>query len=130
MKAEDENVAIGRKLFDAFASGDLDTARALCAEGFRGQQNGGKAMDVASLLRFTAAVRAAVPDFRYEDALCEPTPTGFVEEHVVRGTLPDGSALAIHACVVGEVQGGRITALREYLDSGAAAGLIAALSPG
>ena len=51
-----------------------------------------------------------------------------VEEHRVCGTLPDGSNLDLAACVVADVRDGRICALREYMDTAAAAGLVAALS--
>lgn len=56
------------------------------------------------------------------------TATGFVDEHSVRGILPDGSQLDVAVCVVADVRDGKVTGIREYLDTGAAAGLIAALS--
>lgn len=58
----------------------------------------------------------------------ETTTVGFVEEHSVRGLLPDGSKLDMAVCVVADVRDGRVCDLREYLDVSAASGLIAALS--
>ncbi|RZV35141.1 MAG: nuclear transport factor 2 family protein [Sphingomonadaceae bacterium] len=124
-----DHVVLAARLFAAFESGDLDAARDLCAPGFRGTQNGGPAMDLETLLKFSAAVSAAVEDFRYEAAVREATATGFVEEHAVRGTLPDGSQLDLAVCVVGDVRNGKISALREYLDSARAAGLLEAIRP-
>lgn len=63
----------------------------------------------------------------YADAIRSATATGFVEEHAVRGTLPDGSRLDLPVCVVADVVDGKKTNLREYFDTGAAAGLIRAL---
>ncbi|MEM7780598.1 MAG: nuclear transport factor 2 family protein [Pseudomonadota bacterium] len=123
-----DNTRIARDLFDAFQSGDLEAAGALLSDDFSGSQNGGPAMNKPTVLGFSGAVKAAVPDFRYEDCVCEATPTGFVEEHTVRGTLPDGKQLNLRLCVVGTVQGGQITAIREYLDSAGAAGLAKALA--
>lgn len=123
-----DNTAIAREMFDAFQAGDIDAARAILADDFTGSQNGGPAMDRASLLGFLGAVKAAVPDFRYEEIVCAATSDGFVEEHNVRGTLPDGEALDLRLCVVGRVEGGKVTALREYLDSAGAAGLAKALA--
>ena len=127
---EHRHCRIARALFDAFETGALDRAADLLAPDFRGFQNGGEPLDAAALLRFTAAVRDRVPYFRYEEIVCRATANGFVEEHVVRGTLPGGAQLAIFACVVGEIRGEQIVELREYLDARAAAGLVAALSPG
>lgn len=122
-----ENSVICEKLFEAFANGDADGVRELCSADSETVQNGGTTMDLETLLHFTFSVLEVVKDFRYEDAIRSTTETGFVEEHRVRGTLPDGSEMNLYACVVGEVEDGKITKLREYVDSAAAAGLITAL---
>ncbi|MBK81699.1 MAG: hypothetical protein CMQ43_12400 [Gammaproteobacteria bacterium] len=115
------------QLFAAFENADADAVRALCAPDFSGRQNLGPSMNLDNLIRFSLAVSGVVPDFRYEDRVVTATESGFVEEHMVCGTLPDGSALRLAACVVAEVQDGRIASLREYLDTAAAAGLLKAL---
>ncbi|GAA3278650.1 nuclear transport factor 2 family protein [Dactylosporangium vinaceum] len=60
---------------------------------------------------------------RYEDVVRHTTPTGYVEQHVLRGTAPNGTELEIHACLVVRVRDGRIARIDEYLDSRAAAAL-------
>ncbi len=122
------NADLAERLFAGLAAGDADAVGALCAEDFRGHQNAGPAMDLATLMGFTRAVLGVVKDFRYEEAIRSATETGFVEEHRVRGTLPDGSQLDLAACVIGEVRDGRVVELREYLDSRAAKPLLAALA--
>ena len=121
------NTQIARAIFDAFQNGDVEAARALLCEDFSGSQNGGPAMGRDALLGFSAAVKAKVPDFRYEDIVCTATDCGFVEEHTVRGTLPDGDEINLRLCVIGTVADGQINELREYLDTAAAAGLAKAL---
>ncbi|MFI5909313.1 nuclear transport factor 2 family protein [Dactylosporangium sp. NPDC051541] len=64
-----------------------------------------------------------VADKRYEEVVRHATPTGYVEQHVLRGTAPNGTELDIHACLVVTVRGGRIARIDEYLDSRAAAAL-------
>ncbi|MEE4298204.1 MAG: nuclear transport factor 2 family protein [Pseudomonadales bacterium] len=122
------NAELAERLFAGLAAGDAAAVGELCADDFRGHQNAGPAMDLATLMNFTRAVLGVVDDFRYEEAVRSTTETGFVEEHRVRGTLPDGSALDLAACVVGEVRDGRVVELREYLDSRAARTLLAALA--
>ncbi|XOV83118.1 MAG: nuclear transport factor 2 family protein [bacterium] len=119
---------LAEQLFRAFQSGDDDTARALCSPDLKAIQNHRPAMDLDALLGFNQAVQRTVKDFHYADAVRTATPDGFVEEHSVRGTLPDGSALQIAACVVATVNNGKITELREYLDGSSARGLIKALA--
>jgi ketosteroid isomerase-like protein len=118
---------IARAFFVATAAGDKAAIRSLCSANLSATQNGGPTMDVEALARFAAAVKRVVPDFRYENAVRADTATGFVEEHDVCGTLPDGTGMRLAVCVVAAVSQGKITSLREYLDSAAAAGLIKAL---
>lgn len=122
-----DHAEIASALFAALAANDDQAVRALCAPDMRVRQNNGAAMDLDTLLRFNGAVHRAVKDFRYEDAVRSATAIGFVEEHAVRGTLPDGTTVDIAVCVVATVSAGKVTDVREYLDTGAAAGLIAAL---
>lgn len=123
-----ENTDLCKALFVAFENGDEEGVRALCAEDMQARQNNNPPMDLDSLLEFSRAVLRVVDDFRYEDARRSNTATGFVEEHSVRGVLPDGSNLDVAVCVVADVTDGKVSHLREYLDVSAASGLIKALS--
>lgn len=121
------NADVARALFTAFEGGDRETALSLLAEDFRGIQNGGPPMDRNMLLKFAAAFRSVVSGYRYANITCSETATGFVEEHDVCGTLPDGTEVLIPACVVAEVVDGAVTELREYLDTARAAAVVKAL---
>lgn len=123
-----DNAAIARALFDALAQGDDDGVQALCAPEFQLRQNGGHPISLAGLLRFNRQVQRVVTGFRYEQVVCAATATGFVEEHAVRGTLPCGQALALAACIVGDVHDGKVTMVREYVDTAAAASMLALLT--
>jgi len=101
---------------------------ALCTSDLQARQNNNPPMDLDTLLDFSRAMLRVVRDFRYEDTRRSNTATGFVEEHRVRGVLPDGSKLDLAVCVVADVRDGKVCDLREYLDVSAASGLIAALS--
>ena len=109
-----DNQQIAADLFSAFETGDMDTVRQLCAPEFRARQNLNNEFDVETLIQFSQAVSAI--------------DSGFVEEHTVRGTLPNGSQLTLVACVVADIENCKITRLREYVDTAAAAGLSAALA--
>ena len=128
MTAIADSEKIAEALFAAFEAGDADRVRELCAPGLSARQNNGPIMDLEALIGFSLAVSKAVPDFRYEAAVRSATASGFVEEHDVCGTLPDGSRLHLRVCVVADVEDGRITSLREYVDGAAAASLLEALS--
>jgi len=121
------NAELARQLFDAFERADTEAVRALCAPGCQFSQNGAEPNSMDGLLAFSGAIARAVPDQHYDHIVTSETTDGFVEEHRFAGTLADGTAIRIPACVVATVVDGRITSLREYLDSRAATKLTAAL---
>lgn len=64
-----------------------------------------------------------LPDRQYIVLRREPLKDGFVQQHVLSATLPDGTQWHIDACVVVKMEQGRITRLDEYIDSAAGAKL-------
>ena len=105
------------RLFQAFAAHDGDTLRELCVPDARfwaSTRNVESSLDevIASL----PAMRGRIGQHRYEDVRRLVAPDGFVEQHVVRSTLPDGKPLEIEACVVVRTdEDGRIVRLDEYV---------------
>lgn len=121
-------ILIAQALFTALAAQDDDGIRRLCAPGMIVRQNGGPTMGLDALIAFNHAAHAVARDLTYRNPVRLATAHGFVEEHDVCGTLPDGSALKLPVCVVADVVGGRVTSVREYFDSAAATALAAALA--
>jgi len=65
----------------------------------------------------------AMADKSYDDIRRQPTPTGYVQQHVLRGTASDGTKVEMPACLIVTIEGERITRVDEYLDPAAAAAL-------
>lgn len=122
------SVDLANRLFVAFEAGDTEIMRSVCAEDMVACQNKGPSMDLDAQLAFCGLMHAVVQNFRYEDVRRQLTDTGFVSEHVVCGTLPNGITIRIPACVVGDISDGRIVRTVEYMDTDAAAPLIQAIS--
>lgn len=123
-----DNLDIATTFFAASSSGDTDAMNALCAEDLVVRQNGGAEMPFAAVARLAKAIRRVAPDFRYENAIRGDTGNGFVEEHDVAGTLPDGTTFRMAVCVVATVLNGKITTMHEYLDTAEAKPLMEALA--
>ena len=64
-----------------------------------------------------AWVSSNVGGLRYEDVRRVPLDDGFVQQHVLRGTAPDGSPLEVPAMLRVFVNGGQIERIDEYLDT-------------
>jgi ketosteroid isomerase-like protein len=56
-------------------------------------------------------------ELRYEDVRIQPTPQGFVQQHVMRCLSPAGEPVEAHVCLVATVRDGRIAHIDEYMDS-------------
>lgn len=115
-------------LFLAFTQGDDESVRNLCGPDFSAVQNGGPPMDLTTMLAFSKAVQSVVSHFRYENRVCSATENGFVEEHDVCGTLPNGVDIKLSLCIVGDIVDGKIMRLREYFDTAATADIRTYLS--
>lgn len=72
---------------------------------------------VADNLKLLGALPRLIIDIHYNVWYQEKTGHGFIRQHIVQGTTPDGERVCIPVCVVIEVEAGRIAKLYEYLDS-------------
>jgi ketosteroid isomerase-like protein len=121
---ERETLDLADRFFAAIPRGDTAALRALYAPDAVVWHNfDGKAQSVDENLRVLAWVARNVRDLRYEEVRRQVTPTGWVQQHVLRGTAPSGKPLEVPACIVFTVAGGRVTRVDEYLDSAHVAGL-------
>ena len=110
-------IAAARALFGAIEKGDVEGVRRIYAPHAKIWHNtDGVEQNVEENLAVLAWVIANIMDVRYTDARLQPTPSGFVQQHVLRGIFK-GSEIAIPACIVATVENGLITRIDEYLDS-------------
>ncbi len=118
------NLELCDLFFAAISRGDIDAVRAIYAPDAVIWHNDEKAEQTPDRnLKVLGWVTRNIKDMRYEEVRRHATPTGFVEQHVLRGVAPNGAPLEIPACIVCEVREGRITRLDEYLDSAQTAAL-------
>ncbi len=116
-------LALADRFFAAIEAGDLEAVRSAYAPDARIWHNhDGVTQTVDDNLVVLAWMASNLRDLRYEEVRRQPTPSGFVQQHVLRATLPGGGAFELPACIVIDLDGdGRITRLDEYLDSAAVA---------
>ncbi|MFI0350821.1 nuclear transport factor 2 family protein [Actinomadura sp. 9N407] len=107
----------------AITAGDVDTLRSLYAPGALIWHNGpgeggGAEQGVEDNLRTLRWLSRNLEGFRYEEIRRDPLPDGYVQRHVLRGTLPDGEPIEMAACLFVTVDGdGRIARIEEYADT-------------
>ena len=68
-------------------------------------------------LKVLQGLHRAVSGLRYDVVRRAAAPDGVLQQHVLRGWLPDGTEVELHAAMYLQVRDGRITRIEEYLDS-------------
>ena len=123
-------LAAANCFFDGLLAGDLAALEAACAPGSILWINlSERERPLEGSLAGFASLRSKVPDLHMEDVRRRGVAGGFVEQHVLAGTMPSGDPLRVAGCFIGTVDDGRITRLEEYVD-GSQAGALSALLRG
>jgi ketosteroid isomerase-like protein len=113
-----DNLDLGERFFAALMAGDTATVGELYApdatiwHNFDNQDQDRE----ANLVTLGWVIRH-VKGLRYEEIRRNALPDGFVQQHVLRGTAPDGSTLEVPAMLRVYCRDGRISRLEEYLDT-------------
>jgi ketosteroid isomerase-like protein len=85
----------------------------------------GREQDLHRSMKILQWMVTNLADRRYEVTRRERLADGFLQEHVLHGTAPNGTAIAMPACIIATIADGRITRINEYLDPAAMAPLTA-----
>jgi ketosteroid isomerase-like protein len=113
--------------FTALEAGDIETLREIYAPDAVIWHNDDLIeQPVEENLKVLAGLHRVVSGLRYDITRRVPAPDGVLQQHVLRGTLPNGADVELHAAMYLQVRDGRITRIEEYLDSGKRATIKAA----
>jgi len=127
MTAQD-HLALADRFIAAIEAGDIEAVRAAYAPDARiWHNNDGLEQSVDDNLKVLGWMARKLPTRHYRVTRREALSDGFLQQHVLEATLPDGSAWRLDACVVVRVKDGRIARLDEYLDSAQSNDLMARL---
>jgi uncharacterized protein len=106
------------RFFAAIEAGDIDMVRAIYAPDALIWHNDDLIeQPVDENLKVLAGLHKAVSGLRYEVIRRAPAADGVIQQHVLRGTLPNGQEVSLHAAMYLQVKDGHVTRIEEYLDS-------------
>ena len=113
--------------FAALEAGDIETLREIYAPDAVIWHNDDLIeQPVEDNLKVLRGLHRVVSGLRYDITRRVPAPDGVLQQHVLRGTLPNGAAVELHAAMYLQVRDGHVTRIEEYLDSGKRAEIKAA----
>ena len=129
MSRNEELKRIAEELQRAATAGDFDGLRQLFAPDailWHNFDDTAKPVDVA--LANLAGMQSVLVRSWQEESRTTYTETGFVAQHYGCAELVNGEEVRVPVCVVATVDGGRITRFDEYIEAGAIAPVLAALT--
>jgi ketosteroid isomerase-like protein len=113
-----DTLELADRFFKAIEAGDITTLAELYSPEVKVWHNYDRSEQSRDEnLKVLGWLTRHVPDIRYEEVRREVLPDGFLQQHVLRGTAPDGSALEVPAILRIYCTGGTITRIEEYLDT-------------
>ena len=106
------------RFFTALEAGDIGTLREIYSPDAVVWHNDDLVeQSVEDNLKVLQGLHRAVSGLRYDVVRRVPAPDGVLQQHVLRGQLPDGTEVELHAAMYLQVRDGHITRIEEYLDS-------------
>ena len=113
--------------FTALEAGDIETLREIYAPDAVIWHNDDLIeQPVEENLKVLQGLHRVVSGLRYDVIRRVAAPDGVLQQHVLRGQLPNGAEVELHAAMYLQVRDGHITRIEEYLDSGKRAAIKAA----
>ena len=115
-------LGVAERFFAAIEAGDVDTVREIYHpdvviwhnyDGLDRRESGDSR---EANLKVLAGLPERIAGAKYDVWYREATSTGFVQQHVLKGTMPNGQPIELPACIVCKVEEGWITRLDEYFD--------------
>lgn len=120
----DDTATLASRFFAAIEHGDLDAVRDLYspdAQIWHNVTNRTQTRD--ENLKLLSYFTRRVSERRYEIHARDFFPGGFVQRHILHGTLASGDLISAPVCIVVYVSGGKIERLFEYLDPASVSGV-------
>jgi ketosteroid isomerase-like protein len=115
------------RFFAALEAGDIATLREIYAPDALIWHNDDLIeQPVEDNLRVLQGLHRVVSGLRYDVIRRVPAADGVLQQHVLRGQLPNGAEVELHAAMYLQVRDGHISRIEEYLDSGKRATIKAA----
>jgi len=118
MEQHNDALAVAERFEAALNKGDADGVRAAYSPDAKIWHNfDDKYQTVEENIKTMHWLHTRLNDVKYDIQSRIAIPGGFLQQHILRGMLTSGKPFALHACAICKVENGRISELKEYLDT-------------
>lgn len=114
----DANAAVARRLVERLLAGDVDGVAALYTDDMTAWRNSdGRTLSKKQAVKIVRILTGSLNDLRYENVRVTPTADGFVQQHTMKCTAPNGQPVEAHVCMIATLENGKIKHVAEYMDT-------------
>ncbi len=125
MADPDRHTTIAKQLVDRLLAGDVDGVANFYTDDMTAWRNSdGRTLVRKQALKIVRILTGNLDDLRYENVRVTPTPTGYVQQHTMTCTAPNGQPVEAHVCMIATVRGDKIAHVDEYMDTAQMAPLL------
>lgn len=111
-------LALAERLAAASNRGDMEEmARCYAPDAKIWRNFDGQEQSVEEMFKVSRWINKKLSNRQYKVLRREAIPGGYVQQHVMTGTLSNGELFELPACFVALVKDGKVTRVEEYLDS-------------
>jgi len=112
------NVLVARQLVERLLAKDVDGVADLYTDDMTAWRNSdGRTLVRKQALKVVRILTGNLTDLRYENIRVTPTTTGYVQQHTMRCTAPNGRVVEAHVCMIATLENGKIVHVDEYMDT-------------
>jgi uncharacterized protein len=112
------NVAVARKLVERLLAGDVDGVAELYTDDMTAWRNAdGRTLVKKQALKVVRILTGTLSDLRYENVRVTATADGYVQQHTMKCTAPNGQPVEAHVCMIARLENGKIKHVSEYMDT-------------
>ena len=113
-----DTTEIARQLMHCLLTGDAEGVTRLYHDDFSAWRNfDNRTLTRKQALKIVQILANNLQGLRYDDVRVQPTPSGFVQQHVMRCTAPNGQPVEAHVCMIATVKDGKLLRVDEYMES-------------
>ena len=117
--------SISKRLVSSVAAGDVDGVAALYTDDMTAWRNSdGRTLSKQQSLKVVQILADKLDDLRYEDVRLTATENGFVQQHTMTCTAPNGEKVEARVCMIATLEGDKIRHVDEYMDTAQMAPLL------
>ncbi len=117
-ETQSSNLQVAQQLVERLLAKDVDGVADLYCDDMTAWRNSdGRTLVKKQALKVVKILTGNLDDLHYENVRVTPTADGYVQQHTMKCTAPNGQPVEAHVCMIATLENGKIKHVSEYMDT-------------